>query len=369
MEFAKEIAIMDPRQSNKTVHKLEEILIIAICAVICGANTWNDIEVWANTKIDFLKKFLILENGIPSHDTFNRVFSLINEKDLSEIFTKWISHIQTDSLNEIIAIDGKTVRGAKQTGESKSKIHLVSAWAVENSLVLGQVKVNEKSNEITAIPELLDMLEIKNKIITIDAMGTQKGIAKKIIERKADYLLALKNNHKNLFEDISYYFQEESKNKTSEFQYFKTLEKNHGRIETRECYVCKNIDWLENKNEWTGLKSIVMVRNTREIADKKTVELKYYLSSLSNEAEYVLNVARQHWGIENKLHWCLDVGFREDESRIRKGNAPENFAIVRKVALNKLKMETTTKAGIEGKRKKCGWDDNYLLKVLFGNPQ
>ena len=293
------ININDPRAKHKIRHNLQDILILTICAVISGANTWDEIEEWANTQYDWLKKYLELPNGIPSHDTLNRVFSLINEKELEKTFIQWASNMKVKYDLEVIAIDGKTIRGSKNTNEIKSKIHLVSAWACENDLVLGQVKVLEKSNEITAIPELLNLLNIENTIVTIDAMGTQKKIAQKIVDLKADYILSLKKNHKNLYEDISYYFEEELKGASNSFNSYKTQEKSHGRLETRECYVCNDINWLENKEEWANFKTIIMIKSQREINGKCSSETRFYISSLNKSAEIHLNSIRKHWKIEN----------------------------------------------------------------------
>lgn len=361
------ISITDPRISGKVIHNLVDIVFITICGVISGANSWDAIEEWGNIKYEWLKKYLELPNGIPSHDTFNRVFSIIKEKELAEIFIKWTEKIKGNfSLLEVIAIDGKTIRGSKGGNDFKSKVHLVSAWGTENSMVFGQVKVSDKSNEITAIPELLDKLKIKDSIITIDAMGTQKNIAEKIIKLEADYVLALKNNHKNMYEDVSFFFEEELKTNKEIFSVSSTLEKGHGRIEKRTCYVTNNIDWLSQKSEWSKLTTLIMIKSTREIKGEKSTETRFYISSLNKEASYLLDVVRKHWGIENSLHWCLDVGFNEDRSRIRAGNASENIAVVRKIALNLLKKENSFKGGIERKRNKAGWDEKYLEKVIFG---
>jgi len=360
------ITITDPRQPNKIKRKLEDILITTICAVLSGANTWDDVIDWACTKQEWLEQYVEFENGLPSHDTFNRVFSMIDGKELEKLFIEWTNTIKENHPQEVIAIDGKTIRGSRYKGEKKSKIHLVSAWASENGLVLGQVKVSEKSNEITAIPELLNLLDIKNKVITIDAMGTQKNIAKEIKGLKGEYILSLKGNQKTLLEDVSYFFEEELKNNSSIFSFSQTIEKSHGRIETRKCYVSDEIDWISSKDEWLGLKSIIMIESTREIDGVKSTEKRYYISSLSKEFDMMLPRIRKHWGIENCLHWALDVSFKEDKSRIRSGNAAENLGLVRKICLNLLRKEKSFKGSLERKRKKAGWDNEYLEKILFG---
>jgi len=317
---------------------------------------------FATAKEDFLRKFLSLPNGIPSDDTINRVFSALDSSQFETCFIDWVNSISKLSQGQVIAIDGKTLRGAKSHGK-KSPIHMVSAWADKNNLVLGQVRVNEKSNEITAIPILLETLFIEGNIITIDAMGTQTNIANKIIENKADYILAVKENQEQLSEEIK-----------DEFRFSKNIETDinvdygHGRIETRKCSVISDFQFIENSNnEWNKLNQVIKIESLREFKNSDRLPEKatrYYISSLMDPAiNYQKNI-RSHWGIENKLHWTLDVAFSEDASRKRKNNAAQNYSILLKIALNLLKNEKTEKQGIAGKRLKAGWNEDYLLKVL-----
>lgn len=354
--------IDDPRSHINKLHDLVDILLIGIISVICGAETWKQMVEFANSKEDFLRKFLKLENGIPSEDTINRLFSSIDSNQFENSFSMWVNSISQITKGQVIAIDGKTIRGAKSKG-NKSPVHMVSAWANENNLVLSQVRVNQKSNEITAIPELIEKLMIEDCIVTIDAMGTQTNIAEKIINNGADYILAVKENQKQLLEEIK-----------DEFKFSKAIDTNinidygHGRIETRKCSVISDLLFIENKDDkWKNLKQIVKIESLREFknsdkADEKSI--RYYISSLENNAEQYQQNIRSHWGVENKLHWTLDVGFSEDASRKRNKNAAQNYSILLKIALNLLKNEKTEKQGIAGKRLKAGWNQEYLLKVL-----
>ncbi|WP_456377044.1 ISAs1 family transposase [Lutibacter sp.] len=351
----------DPRSHINKLHNLIDILLIGIISVICGAETWKQMVEFAKSKEEFLRTFLELPNGIPSEDTINRVFTAIDSNQLEQCFIQWVSSIADLSSGQVIAVDGKTIRGAKVKGK-KSPIHMVSAWACENNVVLGQVKTDEKSNEITAIPDLLDILDISRNVISIDAMGTQKEIAKKIIDKDADYILAVKGNQPQLLEQVQ-----------DEFRFSKQqeIDKNedlgHGRIETRNCSVITDFQFIEKENEWKNLKAIIRIETIREFknSDKeKEIATRYYISSLKNNALYFQSAIRSHWAIENKLHWTLDVGFSEDASRKRAGNASQNYSVLLKIALNLLKNEKTVKQGIKGKRLKAGWDNQYLLKVL-----
>lgn len=358
--------LKDPRREHKKLHKLVDILFIAICSVIANAESFVDIEAFGKAKEKWFKNILKLPNGIPSHDTFGRVFSLLDPRILKKCFHNWIAAIVKKINGEVIAIDGKTVRRSFANANKKSAIHIVSAWASESKIVLGQVKVNEKSNEITAIPELLEILDIKGCTITIDAMGTQKNIAEIIIDKESNYILALKDNHKTLCEDVKLIFKEPDKmaDMNIEHDYHKTIDKDHGRVEIRECYTTCNIDWLESRNDWKGLKSIVMIKSTRIVNEETSVESRFYITSLEANAKIIMKSIRAHWGIENSLHWVLDIAFREDECRIRKDNAPENFNILRHISLNLLKQDTSRKIGIKAKRKTAGWDETYLIKIL-----
>lgn len=360
----------DPRLVHQVRHNLMDIIAIAICAVIANANDWNEIETWALCKKDWLKSFLSLPHGIPCHDTFNRVFSLINPPAFFKCFSSWISSIGLLVEGTVISIDGKKLRRSHDAHFEKSALHLVSAWASDLHLSLGQVKTADKSNEITAIPELLNLLSIKGCIITIDAMGCQKTIAAQIIDKEANYVLALKGNHGDLHDDLKTYFDECEKSnfKETKCSTFKTIEKDHGRIEKRTTVVTGNIEWLHKKEDWKKLKSIVMVIAEREIKDKKSIERRYYITSLSANPENIGNIIRSHWSIENKLHWQLDVNFKEDLSRARVKNSGENFAAIRRIALTLLRQETTKKLSMKCKRLLAGWDNDYLLKILGIKP-
>lgn len=353
--------IDDPRSDINKLHKLEDILLIGIISVICAADTWKNMETYAKAKEEFLRSFLDLPNGIPSDDTFNRVFSSIDSEQFEACFVDWVSRLVNLTDGEIIPIDGKTIRGAKSNGK-KSPFHMVSAWATNNNLVLGQVKVSEKSNEITAIPKLLELITVKGCTVTIDAMGCQQEIARKIIEKEANYILAVKENQKQLHQDIVDEFRF---GKNIQFDISEDLD--HGRIETRRCSVITDFKFIENTQEWAGIKSIIKIESIREFknSDKPTeTATRYYISSLLTKAIELQRAIRLHWGIENKLHWVLDVAFSEDASRKRAGNASQNFSILSKIALNLLKNETSERQGIKGKRLKAAYDQNYLLKVL-----
>jgi len=351
----------DPRIQRNKKHLLIDIIILSIIAIICGADSWNSIELFGNSKKEFLSKILKLPNGIPSHDTINRVFSLIKPGKFEQLFVQWVqSLIEKKIPGEVIAVDGKAMRGSKDSFHEKSPIHIVSAWANSNQLVLGQVRTNEKSNEITAIPELLNILDIEGCIITIDAMGTQKKIAETIIDKQADYILALKGNQGYLKEDVQNTFVRQREPDSTD----ETVEKGHGRIETRKCEVINKLDFLDEKEQWAGLKSIARVTASREINGKQTSEERLYISSVESDAKSFNSFIRQHWGVENSLHWTLDVTFREDAQRKRNGHAASNFALVEKIALNLLKAEGSKNISIKSKRLVAAWDNEFLLKVL-----
>lgn len=351
--------IEDPRKWINVQHKLEDIIIICIVAVICGAEGWEEIEDFGRSKEKFFKSILELPYGIPSHDTIRRVFMMLNPDSFELCFKAW-----TDSLVKkqkgVVALDGKTVRGSHDRSRGKSPIHMVSAWSVANEIVLGQIAVGDKSNEITAIPKLIEILDLKGLIVTIDAMGTQTKIAESIKEKGADYILALKGNQGYLKELVESGFQ----NRKADLSY-ETIEKDHGRIETRTCYVINQIEWMdEEKDRWRDLKSIIKIDSVREIQNKRTEETRYYISSLNNNVELISNSIREHWGIENKLHWSLDVTFREDESRKRVGKTAKNFTVVRRIALNLLRTCDDLKISLKRKRLKAGWNEEYLKNIL-----
>jgi len=362
-------SVQDPRIERSKEHKLIDIISISICAVICGAEGWVDIENFGKSKLAWLKTFLELPNGIPSHDTFGRVFSLIAPEEFQESFHSWVQSIHELTNGQIVAIDGKQLRGSKDSFLGKRAIYMVSAWAESNELVLGQRKVDAKSNEITAIPELLKILDISGCIVTIDAIGTQTKIAKAIIDSGADYLLSVKENQGHLYEDIAWLFEYDQRNKFKHgsYDHAKTVNKGHGRIEIRECWSISDPEYLQSLkgvSKWKGLRSIAMVTATRMTDKKTSVKNRYYISSLPSKAEQLLHVARRHWSIENELHWVLDVALKEDHSRIRKEYAPENFAVLRQLAVSLLKQEKTAKGGIHAKQLQAAWNQDYLLKVL-----
>jgi predicted transposase YbfD/YdcC len=348
---------------------LDDILVIAICAVIAGADDWPAVEEFGKERQDWFERFLELPHGIPCYDTFKRVFAALDGEELQSCFITWIRAVYEVTQGQVVAIDGKMLRRSRDDANGKDAIHMVSAWASENNLVLGQVKVNDKSNEITAIPQLLDLLEVAGCIVTIDAIGCQRKISDKIVGQGADYVLALKENQGNLYDDAQVLFSYAEETDFVDCDYHKTVEKGHGRVDIRECWTVSNPDYLfyvHNRSDWAKLRTLVMVKRERRRGDQIETEVKYYISSLESNAEHILAVVRGHWGIENQLHWVLDIAFREDESRLRKGNGAQNFAVLRHIALNLLKQERTCKRGIKTKRLKAGWSRDYLVKVLIG---
>jgi predicted transposase YbfD/YdcC len=359
--------ITDPRSDNKR-HNLMDIITIAICAVICNADSFEDIAEFGKAKYQWLKGFLELSHGIPSADTFERVFARIDPDEFKDSFIRWVQAICELTKGAIVSVDGKTVRRSHDKSNGKSAIHMVSAWACANGLVLGQRKTDEKSNEITAIPELLKLLEIKGCIVTIDAMGCQKHIAEVIIDKGADYVFSLKGNQGRLQKGVELFFQEQRKDnfKDVSFDYHETVDGGHGKVEIRRYFTTSDIGWLQGREDWKNLETICMVERERHFGDRVEQETSYYIGSMESSAERFGRAVRSHWGIENSLHWVLDVTFREDESRIRKDNAPENFAVLRHIALNMIKRETTLKKSIKSKRLRAGWDNAFLLKVLAG---
>ena len=362
-------SVKDPRTGNAKQHLLLDLLVIAICAAICGADGWVEIEVWAKANRKWLRTFLELPNGIPSHDTFRRVFMLLDPKQFRRGFLSWVRAVRRLTHGQIVAIDGKKLRRSHDRGGGKKALTMVSAWATANGVVLGQLKVHAKSNEMKVIPELLQMLELTGCIVTLDALNCQTKIAAQIKAQKADYILAVKENQGNLYADLKDLFAgclaEDFKDVPH--GYHRTVNKGHGRIEIRECWTLSDpefLDYVRHRQHWSGLQTVVLVRAERRVNGKSTTALRYYISSLPNEARRILKSVRGHWGIENSLHWVLDMAFREDESRMRKLNSPENFAMVRQVALSLLKQEQSEKIGIKAKRLKAACDREYLIKVL-----
>jgi predicted transposase YbfD/YdcC len=346
------------RPSGNKQHELLDIIAISICGTICGAESWEEIEEYGKIKEVWLTTFLSLPHGIPSHDTLNRVISSLCPNKFESCFSRWVATL-IETTGDIISIDGKTICGAKVNG--KSPIHMVSAWAFNNNLVLGQIKVSEKSNEITAIPELIANLAIEGSIITIDAMGCQKKIAKAIIDQKADYVLSLKENQAELLEQTIDEFRFSPID-----EYDEDIDYGHGRIETRKCSVINHFDLVDLNKQWKNMRSVIRIESTREFkgTDKVAVATRYYISSLNKNAKDMQKIIRSHWAIENKLHWSLDVSFGEDTNRKRVKNASQNFSLINKIVLNLAKNEKTCKLGIKSKRKIAGWDENYLLKIL-----
>lgn len=363
--------IEDPRMVRKTDHPLLNILVITICGTLCGANDWVAIETFGNAQYEWLSQFLDLAKGIPSHDTLGRVFALLDPEQFCQAFLSWMQAVAKVTEGELVALDGKQLRGSHDGALGKEAIWMVSAWAESNGLVLGQRKVDEKSNEITAIPRLLEMLALRGCIVTIDAMGCQTNIAEQIVAQEADYVLSLKGNQGQLHEDVRQMFAYFEKIAFADIahDYHRTVNKGHGRLEIRECWSFDPHQWADyfrTLSKWQGLQSVAMVRARRQIGEKVEEEVRFFISSLAADARQLLWAVRRHWGIENELHWLLDVAFGEDHSRVRQGFASENLAVIRHLVLNLLKQEKTAKCGIENKRLRCGWDPDYRQQVLQG---
>ena len=359
-------SLNDPRAQHSIEHLLLDIVLITICGVICGADTWVEIENYGIAKQEWLETFLELPNGIPSHDTFERLFARLRPEQLQQCFLNWVQAVFNITDGQLINLDGKTLRGSYDRGGKQGMIHMVSAWASENRLVLGQRKVNEKSNEITAIPELLRILDLNGAVVSIDAMGCQTEIAAQIVAQKGDYVLALKGNQGDLHQDVQQLFDHAHRQnfRDIEHDFYQTQEQGHGRQELRRYWVMGNTEYLIGAEKWAKLTTIGCVESQRQVGDKVTIEMRYYLLSLPLEATQFAAAVRGHWGIENQLHWILDVGFREDQSRATQGYCAENLAVIRHLAVNLISQEKSAKGGTRAKRLKAGWDDQYLTKLL-----
>lgn len=362
--------VREPRQYGKIDHPLINIIFITICGVLCGADDWVAITEFGQAQEKWLSKYLNLKNGIPSHDTFGRTFAVIDGQEFQQGFLNWMSQV-SQVVEGVIAVDGKQLRRSHDRGIGKEAIHMVSAWAVANGLVLGQRKVADKSNEITAIPPLLAALDLTDCIVTIDAMGCQTDIAEQIIDQKGDYVLSLKGNQGQLHEDVVEMFAyfEGIAFKEIAHDYHKTVNKGHGRLEVRECWVFEPAVWSDyfrTLDKWAGLQSVAMIRAQRQVGEEVTTETRYFITSLAAQAQPILQAVRRHWGIENELHWVLDVAFNEDQSRVRQGQAAENLAVIRHLVLNLLSQEKSLKVGKKNKRLRCAWDIEYREKVLSG---
>lgn len=365
-------SLPEPRIERSKRHALLDILTIALCAVICGADSWVEVERFGHAKEDWLRTFLPLPNGIPCHDTFGRVFARLDPQAFERCFLSWVGAVAGEAVAQVVAIDGKTLRRSHDHAAGKPALHMVSAWATASRLVLGQVAVAAKSNEITAIPALLGVLDLQRATVTIDAMGCQTAIARQIRERDADYVLALKDNHPTLAAAVTDTFTLARATNFAELAAtahasLQTIDKGHGRLELRRYWTISDpaiLQYLDPKGVWVGLRSIGLVEAERRLGSTVSVDRRYYLSSLDGDVAAFAGAVRDHWGVENGLHWILDLAFREDESRVRVGDGAHNLGVLRHIALNLLRRERTAKCGVKAKRLMAGWDTHYLLKVL-----
>ncbi len=359
----------DPRVERTKRHKLLDIVAIAMCGVICGADNWVEIEEFGLIREEWLRGILELPNGIPSHDTFGRVFARLDAEAFRRSFMAWVRAVHTLTAGQVVALDGKTMRGSAEASSGKAALHVVSAWASENQMVLGQLAVEGKSNEITAIPQLLEMLVVQGCIVTVDAMGCQKKIAQAIVDAQADYLLRVKANQEHLYQDLEDWFAYAQQTHFAQMTYShdQVVGKDHGRVEIRDCWVVSDplaFEYIRHYEGWPNLRSIAKVVRQRVLADSSSTETAYYISSLDSDAQLILACSRGHWAVENSLHWVLDVAFREDAARYRQENGPENFALLRKLALNLLRQDKTVKIGAKGKRLRAALDPAYLRHLL-----
>jgi len=359
--------VEDPRVERTRLHRLSDILIITLCAVICGADSWTEIELFGKAKFEWLRTVLGLPHGIPSHDTFGRVFSRLDPEQLEQCFLTWMQALAQASHGQLVAIDGKTLRRSFDKASNKAAIHIVSAWSESNHIVLGQLATDAKSNEITAIPKLLALLDITDSVVTIDAMGCQKAIAKQIVEQQGHYVLQVKKNQETLHDLAKETFDELTAGSLPHVPYafYEEVSKGHGRLETRRIWTTDWIDWYGQRGEWTGLRTFICVESERTIDGQTSTDRRYYISDLGGvDPRTMLEYVRGHWGIENRLHWSLDVTFREDTLRNRVGHSAENFSRIRRLALNLLRRDETCKAGIKAKRLQACLKEDYLLRLL-----
>jgi len=354
--------VPDPRVTATVDHDLPDILTIALCTILSGGDSFYDMEEFGQVRLDWLKTFLRLRNGAPTHDTYNRIFQAIDPEKFSDCLSRWTHSVRAVLGGEVVALDGKAMRRALKKGEDPRVI--VSAWATESGLLLGQRKVKDKSNEITAVPELLRVLELAGCIVTADALHCQRNTAKEIKEADAEYVLALKGNQGTAFTEVKTFLDEAIARKETHLVTLETTDKEHGRLEVRRYWQTEKLDWFADRKEWEGLKSVGVVEARRTIGGKESVERRYYLSSLSNDTQRFAKAARGHWGIENSLHWVLDVVFGEDDSRARSGYAAENLAATRRLAVNLLRRDKTCKRSIKGKLLRAAIDPNYLKLIL-----
>lgn len=360
-------SLRDPRGPNIR-HPLFDIFVIALCAVISGAEGWEDIEEYGHAQADWFQQFLALPHGIPSADTFRRVLSRLEPEELTQCFINWTQSLRESMPGEVVAIDGKTLRRSFDRAAAKGAIHMISAWASANRLVLGQLKVDDKSNEITAIPHLLGLLALDGSTVTIDAMGCQKEIARGIVEQGADYVLALKDNQATLHGEVKLLFDVGTTTGLADIQFdhYRSVDADHGRIETRHYWLTRDIECLGVKGSWANIASVGMVESQVELGDSVSCERRYFLTSLACDAGRFAQAVRQHWGIENSLHWVLDVSFREDDCRIRRDAGAQTMSVLRHIALNLIRRESRHKRGMKARRKRAGWDRRYLLQILTG---
>lgn len=359
----------DPRMEINRKHLLIDILMITVCAVMAGAHGWEDIENWGIEKEKWLRKFLKLPSGIPCHDVFRDLFMRLHPEAFGKAFLSWMSAVRKRTKGEVIPLDGKTIRRSMDRASGKTPFHLVSAWSADNGLVLGQVAVDGKSNEITAIPKLLELLDINDCIVTIDAMGCQTEIAKKIVDLDGDYVLAVKDNQPKLHEELKDFFDFAEKVKFADLTYevFQTVEKDHGRMETRTYYLVADLDWLAVRSKWANLNSVGMVVSNRQEKGKPaTEERRYYINTIKKDVRRFAKAVRSHWHIESKLHWTLDVTFNEDQSRKRKDHSAVNFALILKAVINLLRSIQSKGDSIRSLRLRAGWNTEIIEKAVFG---